>query len=601
MKRLLSILAVACALLLSAAPVGAQALEHLRAGDKIQRTLKQSRVFEAGQGRLRLRGRTAAPPGGGGGDEEEPGAGARTLIDVNTDITYLGSCELPLDLQPFSAGLTYTSHGMTGGYTNVAGFGHIVEDGVGHFIATAQNSSTAGQSGFLYKFRCDDFASSPTAGHYPTATLEEYYGYPLGALRVDLNGDLLNGGCCAGPNGMLAVGSNVWFTWSVGTYSDDSGGKPVLAYCTRGSSSCTAQAAYAFEDRGHKQSDGPILQVPTWFADAHFEGKRHMLYGGGNHSLHGFSTDPTAIVLNLPTGQPNGTEIENISANFKPVAVNVVPGCPDTTHRLPQPAFIGDLVANHTSDKDCGAGIGGAGGWTLHDGLLTNQINAAVWVDTGAQHCILHLITYSTAGAYIAAAVQQDKSRHSFACLDPLKYAETYAGTRNPSTEIEYDSNVEIQYGGLDYNEVPFKVYEYTGVTIAINATSDRFRFTFPTPPIFTEANGLLNQVITYGGSTADLRSGFTIHENISSTVFDACSGQSCGDIAPEFDGLTDTNMTVRLVSASALHGPAGATFMYRHSACGPNNTLAVLMPSPSLWYGTPLPTRIHCFQMGTP
>lgn len=527
------------------------------------------------------------------------------------DVSYLGSCVLPDTLASVGEGSVSTRDvgpGFGAGYEQSEGLTAAVIGGAPYFIATADaRYASAAVGGAPYRFHCTSFSANPAS--FPTATIDEYYGDAYDCKRVYINGDCLNA-WWSGPGGLYYRNNGgtheLWWVYPPSPYQDD-GDYASLGYSTLsiGGSSATGIAAYKFQNYNQALRTGSFLPIPAAW-QSRFGGHTMMLTNKGIASNHG-RPDPVIYVMDPPTG----AHLTTITAGYTKVmgqadysrCTTASSNAPST--RLQRPSWLPALHYNYWD-----GGSGDCHPITAHFNLgntLGNESSDAfLFIDTGTAYGVLTFDHRAIGGtSYTHATIGNGGWTTGMGVIDPNDLARVYAdSTGHTPDSVTFSSTWGMQYPVINYAARPF-IEQAAPATIQANGITNRVRITFKST--FPSTVGEI--LAGYDATNTYYNTGYVVHEVITpGLVYDTCANQSCLDICLaqghdlaycqayglDLDDVPSSTITMSR-SADYLGKVKGAVWMPTNSACGQDNTFAMVMDVDD---GTGYHRYLHCYKV---
>jgi len=488
-----------------------------------------------------------------------------------------GVAAVPVVLPTSGAYAVSLNPGAQGGYTENEGLAFRTIGGTTYFLSSANGLFTGTPlQGIIFRFSCNFSAG--------TCSILEEYGDVFDGKRVDICNVAggLDNQFPAGPIGLFwqESASQLWWTWAVGSYSDDGAcSVPNMSFgrSTLGSSSGTGIASHYLEGLVFERRDGSIIPIPS-SQQPNFGNKEYLICNNGYHSANGSDVNLTCSALDLPTGG----HLSGLSAaQYKIVighdwAVN----CSQMDDR---PTFLGNADFTYSCATN------------LTDWFDTH--NSCIWPDNGTRTGLLCFTNWSKSGVtYTSANTGQHATATGISVWDPADLAAVYAGSIVPSAP-KVVNDWEVLWPGYDYSKFPFVAHERTVSSATANDTTNVWRFNFTTSHNFQVGDRLA----AYGSASPYfsnfLGAGWTVIAIIDGDTIEACKGQHDGtDGAGTIlgyctfspieenagilvgDQSTSTPFTVNLMALGRTYGRiVGAVWMPTNSACGgQDNMIAV-------------------------
>jgi hypothetical protein len=266
----------------------------------------------------------------------------------------------------------------------------------------------------------------------PTATLVREWGDVWHGKRTNTGGN-------SEVLGLYWDETDKRLYWTYGdAYPPGSGGDdPSVAYSTLndGTGTSTAYGPWNFPGRGYKATQGCVVSIPSWFADAYTGGKRLAAGCGGYFSI--MTTGPDSMGPAISAFSPPGT-----SGGSVPF-VNLV-GYPFSNSPVDCNARA-QRDTDYTDDFDGCNPTGGVGHWTWADYI--NQ--GGVWADTADKSGLLFFPNIGNGRVwYETSTLHAQRSSIWWFVYDPADLAKVALGQVSQSS-IQPKSKWNANFPGL--------------------------------------------------------------------------------------------------------------------------------------------------------
>lgn len=334
-----------------------------------------------------------------------------------SDVTFLGAFRLPFSVAGLDASY---GRGLTHRYAN----------GALHFLGMTTNSSV---------FEVI-YPGTAAASPYPLASVFRAWGDVGQGVRFT-NQYGVNSGIV---NGLYWDDQDQRLYWSYANdynvvYPND----PSVGYSTLDDSTGTPTPVgmWQFSGRGPKATEGGVLPIPKWFADAYCQGRRLGAGFGGYFNAVGTGPahmGPALCAFNPPdvTSYPSGSSIP--FANLVGYPYNPTPyTTPDRCHR----------DTDYTNEFDGWNPQNGVGYWSWTDFIW----QGAVWLDLPTKHGVLFFPTLGNGRTwYETSTLHAERGSHWCFVYDPTDFVSVLSGAKQ-QWQIQPQGKWAIQYPSLTY------------------------------------------------------------------------------------------------------------------------------------------------------
>jgi len=275
---------------------------------------------------------------------------------------------------------------------------------------------------------------------FPQAQIVKDWGEITGGKAYTANGDFY-------INGLYWDEADKRLYWSYGSqYNAIGGDDPAVGYSTLNDTTgtITPVGVWRFTGRGCKATQGCVMPIPQWFADANTGGKRLGAGCGGPYSV--YTAGPVHLGPALaafsppdPVVNPDRSSLQFTTLVGYPFTATEY-GPPDRGHR--DPDYYGG-----SGDPTVWNPRNGVGYWTGLDVLY----QAGVWIDLPGKHGLIFFPTLGNGRVwYEGSTVHAERGSHWWFVYDPVDLAKV-AQSQKQQWEIQPAATWQVQYPGLTY------------------------------------------------------------------------------------------------------------------------------------------------------